>query len=179
LIEEPGDANQIGDVVAIQTVGRGGDNEVFAAFEDLMSAEDRWLRVVNFALGDELKVMTEGVEDAARRAVRHGNGHAAFAGDQADVADRRLAEIARVMPQVGAHAAACPVAEQAVLGPVVAWIKGAGALDDRFESAGAIGSPPLNAPMQLLADVGRNLEALVERAIVEVTNQGFLLLVAR
>ena len=59
--------------------------------------------------------MAGNVQDAARGVVRHGNGHAAFAGDEADIADRRVPEIARIMVQIGADAAARPVTQQALL----------------------------------------------------------------
>ena len=105
------------------------------------------------------------------------DGHASFAGDQADVADGVVAEVAWILTQIGAHAAARPVAQQTLARPVILGVKGAGAADDVFELAGALGMLAEPAA-QGGADGGRHVDAVAEGAVGEVADQGFLFLVA-
>ena len=111
-VVEAGHAHQVVNVVAVQAVRRRRQDEVAAALLQLVGGQHGRLRAVGFFLGDELEVVRGDVEDAAGGAVGHRDGHAAFAGDQADVAHRRVAEIAREVPQVRADAAARPVADE-------------------------------------------------------------------
>ena len=88
---KPVHADQVVDVVAVQAVRRRRQDEVGLAFLQLVGGQDGRLGLSTSLFGDELEVVRGDVEDAAGRAVGHGDGHAAFAGDQADVADRRVA----------------------------------------------------------------------------------------
>src|SRR5438128_9302853 len=94
----------------------------------------RW--PISFCLGNELEIMTRHVQDAAGRMVGNRNGHAAFAGDQADVANWGVAKIAGKMPEIGGNAASRPIAENAILWPEIARIEGAGAPDNSFQLSG-------------------------------------------
>ena len=87
-VVEAGHAHQVVDVIAVQAVGGRRQDEVAAALLQLVGGQDGRLRAVGLLFGDELEVVRGDVEDAARRAVGQRDGHAAFAGDQADVAHR-------------------------------------------------------------------------------------------
>src|SRR6185295_18861734 len=112
---------------------------IVTALLQLVSGEHGRLRAGDLLLGNELVEVRRDVEDARRRRIRPGNGHAAFRSDQADVADRRLSVVSGEVPKIRADTAAGPVADQAVLAPVVLGIERAGAVGDVFEEAGALG----------------------------------------
>ena len=114
----------------------------------------------------------------SRGVVLERDGHAALAGDQADVADGVLrAEVARVVAQVGADAAAGPVAQHARLGPVVPGVEGAGAVGDGLKEAG-LGGVAAQLRGDDGADRGGDVEARVKGAVSDVADQRLLLLVA-
>src|SRR5437764_7343390 len=94
----------------------------------------RW--PISFCLGNKLEIMTGHVQDAAGCTVGNGNGHAAFAGDKADVANRRVSKITGEMPEIGSDTAPRPIAENAILWPEIARIKSAGAPDNSFQLSG-------------------------------------------
>ena len=82
------------------------------------------------------------------------------------------------MPQIVADAAARPVAEDAIRGPVVARVKLAAALGDGFQLTGTLRVLAAEASVQGRADVGRDVEARAERAVAQIADERFLLLVA-
>src|SRR5262249_44995028 len=91
-------ADQVVNVVAIEAERRGRENEVRPPHLQLIGAEHRRLRAINLVLWYELEEVACDVEDAARRAILNRDRHAAFAGDETQVAYRRLSVIPREVP---------------------------------------------------------------------------------
>ena len=143
---EAGNADQIMSVIPIQAESSRRQDEVGLALLHLVGRDDGRLRRIGLLLRQELEVMTADIEDAARGVVGEGDGHSALAGDETNVADRRIAKIAWKVPEESADASAGPGAEQAARGPVVFREKAAGALNDRFQLAHALGVLPAQAP---------------------------------
>ena len=114
--EEPGDPHQVRDVVAVQPVARRRDEVVGAALRQLVGAEHRGPRRVDLALGHEFEVVRPDVEHAGGGEVLERQRHPALAGQQPEVADRRLAVVPRQLPQVGAHAPAGPGVDDDAVG---------------------------------------------------------------
>ena len=81
-----------------------------------MSGQCRWLRRFNLGLGNELEIMGRDIEDPRRCAIIKRNAHAAFAGEQPQVANERFAVEAGQLAQIEADAAAGPGAQQHAIG---------------------------------------------------------------
>src|SRR4051794_4640431 len=104
--------------------------------------------------------MGRDVQNAARGAVRHRDRHAAFAGNEAYIADWRVAIIGGKMAQISANAASHPVADDAILWPVILGIELAGSVHDFFQFAGAFRRAARDASSELCADIGGNVESI-------------------
>src|SRR6266478_1990976 len=96
---EARNADQIMNVVTIQAESGRRQDEVGLALLHLVGREDGRLRRVGLLLRQELEVMTADIEDAARGVIGEGNGHSALAGDETNVADRRVAKVTWKVPE--------------------------------------------------------------------------------
>src|SRR5262249_39843707 len=81
---------------------------------------------------------------------------------------------AQIRPDAAAH----PVADDAVLRPVVAWVERAGAANDLLQFTRPGRMAFANLATQGIANVRGDVETLAECAVVEVADQTFLLVIA-
>src|SRR5262249_45083366 len=154
------------------------DDEVLAPFLDLFGAKCDGTLAVDFIRWHKLEKVAGDIEHATGRSVFEWDAHAAFAGDQADVADREIADILWIETQIRADAASGPVAKQLQFRPAVFRVEGTGAPHDSFQVARAALIRLANAAGQRLANVGGYSDAIGQGAVVYVADQAFFLVVA-